>query len=68
MEYLDTERFKNHDRMYAELLEVGALEEGPYSEAELVHLYDITFLVGRYDLILESRRYMPKGTRIRTVS
>jgi hypothetical protein len=67
VEYLDVERFKNHDRMYAELLEAGALEEGPYSEAELIHIYDITFLVGRYDLVVESRTYMPKGTRTRTV-
>lgn len=66
MDYLDNERFKNHDRMYAELEEAGVLEEGPYSEAELVHLYDITFLVGRYDFILKSREYRPSGTRLPT--
>lgn len=68
MDYLDNERFKNHERMKIELEESGTLIPNTLSEAELVHLYDITFLVGRYDLVVESRRYMPKGTRTRKVN
>jgi len=65
MDYLDTDRFKSHHMMRAEL---ELPESTTLSEAELVHLYDITFLVGRYDFVLESRRYMPNGTRVRTVN
>jgi hypothetical protein len=68
MEYLDNERFKNHEAMRRELIDYGVLPAATLSESELVHLYDITFLVGRYDLVVESRRYMPKGTRTRKVN
>jgi hypothetical protein len=63
MTYLDNERFKNHHMMAGEL-ELSPEEASKLSEAELVHQYDITFLVGRYDFVEESRRYRPSGTRI----
>lgn len=68
MDYPDNVRFKNHEWMRKELIEDGTLVPATISEAALIHLYDITFLVGRYDLVVESRQYMPKGTRKRTVS
>jgi hypothetical protein len=47
MEYADNLKFKNHDQMKKELFEAGiATPKWCKSEAELVHLYDITFLVG----------------------
>lgn len=64
MEYLDSERFKNHEGMRRELTDAGTLVPNTISEAGLVHLYDITFLVGRWDFVEDSRRYRPKGTRI----
>lgn len=66
MTYIDNLRFKNHKKMRDDLIAAGEVDP-PAAEAELVHLYDITFLVGRYDLVEESRRYMPNGTRKRTV-
>lgn len=61
-----SERFKNHKQMREELKAAGVdiPNYAAYDEAHLVHLYDITFLVGRYDFVEESRRYRPSGTRI----
>jgi hypothetical protein len=65
MAYVDSERFKNHHMMAGEL-ELTPEEASNLSEAELVHLYDITFLVNRQDFVEKSRSYRPSGTRLPT--
>jgi hypothetical protein len=59
-------RFKFHARMCRELTDAGVSGCAYMSEAELVHEYDITFLVGRWDFVEKSREYRPSGTRIST--
>lgn len=62
--YVDTDRFNGHEKMIEELRAAGYTVITNISEAELIHQYDITFLVNRYDFVEESRRYRPSGTRI----
>lgn len=57
-------RFKFHERMIRELTDAGVSGCAYMDEATIVHLYDITFLVNRYDFVEESRRYRPPGTRL----
>lgn len=56
--------FNNLTQMRQELVAIGITEAEHWDEVRLVHEYDITFLVGRYDFVEESRRYMPRGVRI----
>jgi hypothetical protein len=62
---METDRFKNHTLMRQELLDAGVtIPRYCYTEAALVHLYDITFLAGhRWEFIEKSRNYRPSGTR-----
>lgn len=64
----DIDRFKNHSKMREELKAAGVTipSYAAYIESHLVHLYDITFLVGCSDFVAESRKYRPPGTRIAT--
>lgn len=63
---MDASRFNNHAGMIKELV----AEDYNYmylkfiSEAELVHLYDITFLANKWQFADESRQYRPSGVRI----